>query len=129
MIKDNLKILIADDKAIMRDLLKHTLRSLGDFEFIDANNGVEALRQYNIHKPDIVFLDINMPPSDGISALIKIKEKHNNAFIAMVSAESSITNVKLSLNAGADGFVHKPYNGKNIIDILNKYSKHIDKKS
>lgn len=122
MYKNNLKILIADDKAIMRDLLKHTLRSLGEFEFIDANNGVEALRQYQSHNPDIVFMDINMPPSDGLTALKKIKDVSSDAFVVMVSAESSIVNVKLSLKMGAKGFVHKPYNGKNIIDILDKFS-------
>lgn len=119
-----MKILIADDKAMMRDLLKHTLRSVTNIECVEANNGIEAVNLYKKFKPDIVFLDINMPPSNGITALKEIKAIDKNSFIVIVSAENSIINVKYALKSGADGFIAKPYNGQRVIDIINKFRSH-----
>ena len=123
------RILIADDKALMRDLLKHTIRSLesvDEIEVYDAINGEEAVDFYKFKKPHITFLDINMEPMDGISALRAIRSVNPDAFLVMVSAENTLPNIKLSIKEGASGFIVKPYSAKTVGDIIEKFFNHID---
>jgi len=119
-----LRVLIADDKAMMRDFLKHTLNSIDSISSVvayDAANGEEAISLFKKHKIDIVFLDINMQPMDGIETLKEIRKLNNNIFIVMVSSESSIENVKASIASGSSGFIVKPYNGQKVSDILDNF--------
>ena len=112
------KALIADDKAIMRDLLKVILREIDIIDVIETSNGVSALEMFNKYQPDIIFLDINMPEKDGLQVLREIKEVNPQAFVIMVSGHSSMENVKTSIDYSADGFIAKPYNSKKVIDLL-----------
>jgi len=120
--KTNLKFLIADDVSIMRDLLKGMLRQgIDNIEIIEAANGIEAISLYKKNRPDIVFLDINMPGKNGIEVLEEIKTTGHSAFVIMVSAESTMENFRASSDAGSKGFVVKPYNMKKINDLLDTY--------
>ena len=123
-----LKILIADDKALMRDLLKHTLKSLdelNEIEVFEAMNGEEALDAYKLNRPHISFLDINMEPMDGLTTLKHIRALNPDAFQVMVSAENSVANIKRAIKEGASGFVVKPYSAKTVSDIVKKFFNHI----
>lgn len=118
--RKNIKVLIADDRAIMRDLLKTILRGLSDADvtIIEASDGRQSTSLYMKHRPQAAFLDIKMPVVDGITALKNILEFDAKAYVVMVSSECTAENVKSAVRAGAKGFVAKPYTAAKIANIL-----------
>ncbi|MBT4838411.1 MAG: response regulator [Methylococcales bacterium] len=116
-------ILIADDVVEMRLLMASMLRELKLNDIIDVSDGEKVLRVYKTKKTDIVFLDINMPGKDGLQCLEEILKIRSDAYVVMVSGESSIDNVKKALSLGAKGFIVKPYNMKKVSDIIKGYVK------
>ena len=124
MSKENkeIKTMLVDDHAIMRNLLESTLRGMDITKIILAKNAEEALRSFHKRKPDLVFLDINMPDKSGIEVLKEMLSIHPDTFITMVTGENTMDNVKKSISNGAKGFVVKPYTTEKIISILKKYN-------
>lgn len=117
------EILIVDDVAVMRDLLKSMLVAHG-YENVDfASSGEEAIERIQQRRYPIITLDINMPGISGLKTLEKIKELDPDAFVVMVSSHSSAENVKQAISCGVDGFIAKPYNDKKISEFLEKYRK------
>lgn len=116
----NIKVLIADDRAIMRDLLKAILRGLPDFEvtIIEASDGRQSADQFMKHRPQVTFLDIKMPTVDGLTALKQILELDSKAYVVMVSGECTAENVKSAVAGGAKAFVAKPYTAAKIVNVL-----------
>ncbi len=114
-------VLIADDIAVARDLMRAMLRSLNIERIFDATNGIDAVALFRSERPDIVFLDINMPGMDGIQALEEMLTLNPDAFIVIDSAESSTKNVHAALELGAKGFIVKPFNMQKVRDILDSY--------
>ena len=114
-------VMIVDDHMIMREFLDSTLRTLGIEDIVQAKNAETALRLFPQKRPDVVFLDINMPDKSGIEVLQKMIELDEDIFITMVSAENTVTNVKDAIKYGAQGFVVKPYTQQKIIRIVNKF--------
>jgi two-component system chemotaxis response regulator CheY len=116
----SIKILIADDRAIMRDLLKTILRGLPDVDatIVEASDGRQSAQQFMKHRPQITFLDIKMPVVDGLTALKDILELDSNAYVVMVSGECTAENVKSAVTAGAKAFVAKPYTAAKIANVL-----------
>ena len=82
-------ILICDDAAFMRMMIKDILTKNGYTVAGEAENGVKAIEKYNEVHPDLVLMDITMPEMDGIQALKKIKEADANACVIMCSAMAS----------------------------------------
>ena len=114
-------ILIADDNALMRELLASVLRESGIYDVLRAANGIEVIEIYREKRPDIVFLDIQMPDPDGLATLSKIRELNAKAFVVMVSGYSSAENVKTAIDTGAKGFIVKPFSVNRVMGIINKY--------
>ncbi|NQZ08636.1 MAG: response regulator, partial [Algicola sp.] len=75
------------------------------------------------HKPDLIFLDIELPDINGIEVLKRIKSKDPKSFVIMVSGESTIENVKGSLTNGAAGFIVKPFSAIKVSDALHNFEK------
>lgn len=115
------KILIVDDVAVMRDLLKGVLRGFGYDNVQDVSCGEDALKLLQRESYAIVMLDINMPGISGMKTLQKIREADEDIFVAMVSAHSSAENVRQAIDNGVDGFVVKPYTQKKVGELLDKY--------
>ena len=114
------KILIVDDAAFMRMMLKDILTK-GGFEIAgEAADGVEAVAKYNELKPDLVTLDITMPNKDGIQALKKIRESDPNAAIIMCSAMGQQAMVIESIQSGAKDFIVKPFQADRVIEAVQK---------
>lgn len=119
----NTSVLVVDDSAISLDLLKGILTNLGYSNIKRIKDGNAALASYQEEKFELIFLDINMPQKSGLEILKEIRAINPQAFVIMVSGESSATNIQQSLALGAQGFVVKPYSAARIKDVLDKYQK------
>lgn len=114
------KILICDDSILARSQMKDLLGSIGDFEYLEAKDGVEAVDIYKKEKPDIVFLDIVMPTKNGIEVVTEICEFDKGAKIVMASSLGNNKNLKAALEAGAIDFIQKPVDETRLQEILDK---------
>ena len=101
-------ILICDDEQDIVNALKIYL-SNPDFTLFEANTGAQALEVMEQTDVHLVLLDIMMPIMDGISAMVKIREK-SNVPIILLTAKSEDTDIILGLNTGADDYITKPFN-------------------
>lgn len=116
-------ILLVDDTGTCRELLAAILRNFaGPLAMREARNGIEALQLWKDLHPRVTLLDINMPGEDGLAVLQEMRRVRPDTFVAMVSASSSMDNVKRALALGASGYVIKPYKPQRIVDLLAKYT-------
>ncbi len=112
-------VLIVDDAAFMRMMLKKILTT-EDFEVVaEAENGREAIKLYEEHNPDLVTMDITMPDMDGIEAVEHILEYDEDANIIMVSAMGQQKMVVEAVQAGAEDFVVKPFEDERVMEAVN----------
>lgn len=118
---DGVKILVADDASFMRTVLKDILKSNGlASDIIEAPDGVEAVRQYIKHKPDLVTMDVNMPKADGIQALKGIMKINPNAKVIMVTSVEQKHIVQDAMKSGARDYIIKPFDKANVGLVLNR---------
>ena len=101
------KILVADDEAEIRDVLRLYLEKDG-YEVVEAADGMEALEVCKRAKPDLVILDIMMPGIDGYRVLRNVRE-NSNIPVIMLSAKNSDSDKILGLDLGADYYIVKPF--------------------
>lgn len=113
-------ILITDDAAFMRMMIKNILTENGYNVVGEAENGLKAVEKYKELSPDLVTMDITMPELDGIGALKQIKELNPNACVLMCSAMGQQQMVIEAIQAGAKGFIVKPFNGEKVITEIKK---------
>ncbi|MBC8062832.1 MAG: response regulator [Clostridiaceae bacterium] len=114
------KVLIVDDAAFMRMMIKDILEKNG-FEVIgEASNGIKAVELYKKDKPDIVTMDITMPDMDGIQAVKAIKEFDPSAKVIMCSAMGQQTMVMDAIRAGARDFIVKPFQADRVLEAIKK---------
>ncbi|MGV8950690.1 MAG: chemotaxis-specific protein-glutamate methyltransferase CheB [Cypionkella sp.] len=104
-----IRLLIAEDSALMRKLLSRIFAAAGDFEIAVARDGMDALEQVASFRPDVVTLDINMPKLDGLACLDRIMLE-NPVPVVMVSAltEDGADETLTALQMGAVDFIAKP---------------------
>lgn len=113
-------ILIVDDAAFMRMMIKDILGKNGYNVVGEAENGAKALEKYNELKPDLVLMDITMPEVDGIKALKNIKAADPNALVIMCSAMGQQAMVIESIQAGAKDFIVKPFQPDRVLEAVRK---------
>ena len=113
-------ILICDDAAFMRMMIKDILTKNGYNVVGEAANGAEAVEKYSQLKPDLVMMDITMPEMDGIQALKKIKECDPNSCVIMCSAMGQQAMVIESIQAGAKDFIVKPFQVERVLEAVQK---------
>ena len=113
-------ILICDDAAFMRMMIKDILTKNGYNIAGEAENGAKADEKYNELKPDLVLMDITMPEMDGIQALKKIKETDPNASVIMCSAMGQQAMVIESIQSGAKDFIVKPFQADRVLEAVQK---------
>ena len=114
------KILLVDDAAFMRMMLKNTLTQAGYTDLIEAEDGVKAVEAYTAEKPDLVFMDITMPNKDGLETLKEIKAMDPGATIVMCSAMGQETMVMDSIISGAKDFIVKPFKPERVLSTVKK---------
>ena len=113
-------ILVVDDAAFMRMMIKDILSKNGYNVVGEAENGAKAIEKYSELKPDLVLMDITMPELDGIGALKKIKENDASAKIIMCSAMGQQAMVIESIQAGAKDFIVKPFQADRVLEAVKK---------
>ena len=114
------RILVVDDAAFMRMMLKDILTKGGYEVCGEAGDGVEALAKYNELKPDLVTLDITMPNKDGIAALKDIKAADPSALCIMCSAMGQQSMVIEAIQSGAKDFIVKPFQADRVLESIKK---------
>ena len=113
-------ILICDDAAFMRMMIKDILLKNGYEIAGEAENGMKAVEKYKEVKPDLVIMDITMPEMDGIQALKKIKEVDPGAVVVMCSAMGQQAMVIESIQSGAKDFIVKPFDKDRVLEAVKK---------
>lgn len=114
------RVLVVDDAAFMRMMLKDILTKNGYEICGEAENGNVAVEKYAELKPDLTTLDITMPELDGIGALKKIKEQDPSATCIMCSAMGQQAMVIEAIQAGAKDFVVKPFQPERVKEAVKK---------
>ena len=114
------KILIVDDAAFMRMMIKDILTKNGYEVVGEAENGLKAIQLYKEHKPDLVTMDITMPEMDGIQAVKEIKKMDPSAKVIMCSAMGQQMMVMEAIQAGARDFIVKPFQQERVIQAIEK---------
>ena len=108
----SIKILAVDDEPDVESLLTQSFRKhirSGEFEFVFAYDGIEALKRLQEQRElDVILLDINMPVMDGLTFLAQLQETSSDLRVVMVSAYGDMSNIRLSMNRGAYDFIMKP---------------------
>ena len=113
-------ILICDDAAFMRMMIKDILTKNGYNVVGEAENGAIAVDKYAELKPDLVLMDITMPEMDGIQALKSIKAADAGASVIMCSAMGQQAMVIESIQAGAKDFIVKPFQADRVLEAVKK---------
>ncbi|MBP3544455.1 MAG: response regulator [Lachnospiraceae bacterium] len=113
-------ILICDDAAFMRMMIKDILSKNGYEIAGEAENGLKAVEKYREVKPDLVMMDITMPEMDGIQALKRIKAEDPSATVIMCSAMGQQAMVIESIQSGAKDFIVKPFDKDRVLEAVKK---------
>ena len=114
------KILVVDDAAFMRMMIKDILTKNGYEVAGEAENGAVAVSKYAELKPDLVLMDITMPEKDGIQALKDIKANDSGAKVIMCSAMGRQAMVIEAIQSGAKDFIVKPFQADHVIEAVKK---------
>lgn len=114
------RILIVDDAAFMRMMIKDILVKNGYEVVGEAENGQVAVDKYTELRPDLVTMDITMPEMDGIAAVKEIKAIDPNACIIMCSAMGQQSMVIDAIQAGARDFIVKPFQPERVLEAVSK---------
>jgi two-component system chemotaxis response regulator CheY len=114
------RILIADDAAFMRAMIRNILTQNGHEVVGEATNGDEAVARYAELKPDVTTMDITMPEKDGLAALKEILAADPAARVVMCSALGQEAKVIESIRSGAKDFVVKPFQHERVLSAVTK---------
>ncbi|MDV2885263.1 MULTISPECIES: response regulator [Alkalihalophilus] len=114
------KVLIVDDAAFMRMMIKDILTKNGFDVVGEANDGAQAVQKYEELSPDLVTMDITMPEMDGITSLKEIKKIDPNAKVIMCSAMGQQAMVIDAIQAGAKDFIVKPFQADRVLEAIKK---------
>ena len=113
-------VLIADDAAFMRMMIKNILTEAGYEVAGEAENGAVAVAKYKELKPDLTTMDITMPEMDGLQALKEIRSADPAARVVMCSAMGQQSMVIESIQAGAKDFIVKPFQPDRVLEAIQK---------
>ena len=113
-------ILIVDDAAFMRMMIKDILTKNGYQVVGEAENGARAIEKFKELNPDLVIMDITMPEVDGIQAVKEIKKIDGESKIIMCSAMGQQAMVIESIQAGARDFIVKPFQAERVVEAIKK---------
>ena len=112
------RALIVDDSSVMRKIVERSLRQAGldGLKVREAGTGVEGLEALRSERVDLILTDINMPTMDGLEFVRQIKEQNlaPGVPVIMITTESSEEHVKRAIQAGARGYIRKPFTAEQV---------------
>jgi len=114
------RILVVDDAAFMRMMIKDILTKNGYEVVGEASDGAQAIEKFKESNPDLITMDITMPEMDGITALKEIKKINPSAKVIMCSAMGQQAMVIDAIQAGAKDFIVKPFQADRVIEAIKK---------
>jgi two-component system chemotaxis response regulator CheY len=105
-----MKVLVVDDSSTMRRIIANVLKEAGDYDAIEACDGVDALVKLNEHADiQLILTDWNMPNMNGLDFLTKVRETDKAVPIVMITTEAEKSNVLVAIKAGANNYIVKPF--------------------
>jgi two-component system chemotaxis response regulator CheY len=113
-------IMIVDDAAFLRAMLKEILIRGGHEVITEAGNGEEAVDKYKLYRPDLVTMDITMPVMEGVEALKQIRKMNPDARVVMCSDVGQRHQILDAIQSGAKDFIVKPFQGSRVLETVNK---------
>ena len=118
-----MKILVADDSRVMRQIVIRTLRQAGydDHDIVEAEDGADALAKVTSEKPDLVLSDWNMPKLSGIDLLKGLKTAGCDVNFGFVTSECTPAMREMSVEAGALFMIAKPFNEDTFREVLEPF--------
>jgi two-component system, OmpR family, phosphate regulon response regulator PhoB len=113
------KILLVEDEPVIRELVQSMLADDG-VEVQAASNGPEGLRLARTSRYDLILLDVMLPELDGITIcrLLKSEPATRGMPLYMLTAMAKKADIENALRAGADGYIQKPFKGKELIELV-----------
>ncbi len=124
----NIKLLIVDDEVKFLDSIAQRLELRG-FDVAKASSGEQALKEAEAGGFDLALLDLKMPGMDGIEVLKRLKEKHKYLEVIILTGHGSLDSAVESTKLGAFGYLPKPYELDNLLDVLKQaYESRLKKK-
>jgi DNA-binding NtrC family response regulator len=105
-------VMVVEDDPLTRRIVSHAFKE--NYAIISAQNAQEAVADYLLHAPDVVFLDIGLPDASGFEVLDLIMSCDPDAYVVMFSSNHYAENVNKAMKAGASGFVAKPFRKENL---------------
>lgn len=116
---EKIRILIADDHAIVREGLRALLATESDLELVgEASDGVQAVSKAHALKPDVILLDMMMPRKDGLEALIEIKQANPDARVIVLTSFSDDEKVFSAIRNGALGYLLKDSSPQDLLHAI-----------
>jgi two-component system, chemotaxis family, chemotaxis protein CheY len=118
----NMKVMIVDDFATMRRILRNILKQIGFKNIIEAEDGKNALKELKKEKVDLIMCDWNMPEMPGIELLKNVRsdDELKDIPFVMVTAEAQKDNIVEAVKSGVTNYVVKPFTAETITEKLNK---------
>ena len=115
------RILAVDDSATLRQMVNFTLSEAG-YEVVEAADGQEALTRLNEDPVHLIITDLNMPEMDGLTLIRKVRARHDCKFlpIIMLTTESQADKKMAGREAGATGWIVKPFTPKQLVNVVMK---------
>lgn len=120
-------VMIVEDDPMTRRMVSNAFKE--EYAVVTASNAHDAIANYLIYAPDIVFLDIGLPDTSGFEVLKDIVATDEQAYVVMFSGNSYLDNVTNALNAGASGFIAKPFKKENLMRYVEDSVMHHKKAS
>jgi two-component system chemotaxis response regulator CheY len=113
------KILVVDDSGMTRRMLRRILETEGH-QVLEAQDGLAALEQYFLDKPDLVLLDLTMPEVHGLEVLEKLRQMDREACVIVATADIQRATHEEAVAAGAIGYVTKPLKDAAVLEAVNR---------
>ncbi len=116
-----LTVMTVDDSRTMRDMVSYTLKEAG-YNVLEAEDGQHAITVLNGQKADVVITDLNMPNMDGITLIKELRAKpdYRAIPILMLTTEADDTKKAAGREAGATGWIVKPFNPEKLLSVVKK---------
>ena len=115
-----LKVLVVDDSPTMRQLILFALKRIGDFQLVEANDGLDGLKKLAADRFDLILTDLNMPVMDGLKfiAMVRNDPNYRTIPIVIITTEGAVDDRDRALALGADACITKPIQNTQILDTV-----------